>query len=112
MEKVPGGSDSRKGRAHVRLLQSKARCEDPLQKGGQDPAGKQKKGRVKASRFHQWAAFQWAALAIPTVLWWKDSILWVALMSLYANVVGHWSAYQAAKAEEEAKRVEKEVEKR
>jgi hypothetical protein len=41
----------------------------------------------------------WATLLIPTLLWWRTSILWVAFMSLYANVVGHWSAYQAARAE-------------
>lgn len=42
--------------------------------------------------------FVWSALAVPTVLWWKESILWVAFMSLYANAVGHWSAYQGARA--------------
>jgi hypothetical protein len=42
----------------------------------------------------------WGALALPTVLFWRESILWVAFMSLYANMVGHWSAYQAARAEE------------
>jgi hypothetical protein len=44
----------------------------------------------------------WAALLVPTLLWWRDSILWVAAMSLYANFIGHWSAYQAARAEEAA----------
>jgi hypothetical protein len=39
-------------------------------------------------------------LAIPNYLWWSDLVTWVAWMSLYANVVGHWSAYQAARAEE------------
>lgn len=42
----------------------------------------------------------WALLAIPTVLWWKDSILWVALMSVYAIVVAHLAAYDAARAED------------
>lgn len=41
----------------------------------------------------------WALLAVPTALWWKESILWVALMSLYANIGAHWSAYQGARAE-------------
>jgi hypothetical protein len=41
----------------------------------------------------------WSLLAIPTIIWWRDSILWLAIMSLYANVVGHWGAYQAAHAE-------------
>lgn len=31
----------------------------------------------KASRIHWTLATVWAALAIPTVLIWKDSILWV-----------------------------------
>lgn len=39
---------------------------------------------------------------VPTLLWWRESILWIAFMSLWANVVGHWSAYQAARAEEAA----------
>lgn len=42
----------------------------------------------------------WALLGIPTVVWWKESILWVAFMSLWANVVGHLSAYDAARAED------------
>lgn len=40
----------------------------------------------------------WALALIPTILWWKNSILWVAFMSLYANFVGHYSSYEAAKA--------------
>jgi len=39
-------------------------------------------------------------MVIPTMLWWRNSILWVSFMSLYAIVVGHWSAYQAAHGEE------------
>lgn len=44
----------------------------------------------------------WALLVIPTMLWWRDSVFWVALMSLYANFVGHFSAWQATRAEEAA----------
>ena len=33
---------------------------------------------------------------------WKDALPWVAFMSLYANVVGHWSGYEAAKAQRTA----------
>jgi hypothetical protein len=44
----------------------------------------------------------WAALAVPTVLWWHDSVLWVGLISVYANVVGHASAWQASRAEKAA----------
>lgn len=51
-------------------------------------------------RLHLTAMIAWAVLAVPTVLVWAESILWVALISVYANFVGHWSAYDAARAEE------------
>lgn len=57
-------------------------------------------GLFHSSRLHKWATIAWMLLLIPTMLWWKNSITWVAVMSLYANVVGHWSAYQAARSEE------------
>ncbi|PRH79354.1 hypothetical protein C6N75_09725 [Streptomyces solincola] len=52
------------------------------------------------ARLHVAMALLWFLLIIPTMLWWKESILWVLLISIYANIVGHWGAYQAAKAEE------------
>lgn len=39
-------------------------------------------------------------MIIPTLIWWKDSVLWVALMSLWANIASHWSAIEGAKAKE------------
>lgn len=42
----------------------------------------------------------WVSLMVPTVVWWKESILWVAVMSVWANVGSHWSAYQGVRAEE------------
>jgi hypothetical protein len=38
----------------------------------------------------------WLALAVPSVLWWKDSIPWLVMVSVYANAAGHWAAYEAA----------------
>lgn len=51
-------------------------------------------------KLHLVLTLVWASLAIPTVLLWKESILWVAFMSLYANVAAHWAAYQGARSEE------------
>lgn len=51
-------------------------------------------------RVHAVLTFVWLALAFPTLLWWSDLVPWIAWMSLYANVVGHWSAWQASRAEE------------
>lgn len=57
---------------------------------------------VTAARFHLGATVAW--LVIGGAITWRypDAIWWVAAMSLYANVVGHWSAYQAAKADQHA----------
>ena len=60
----------------------------------------QTRGAALWRRFHAAATIVWGLLIIPTLLWWRESILWVALMSIWANVVGHWSAYQAARAED------------
>lgn len=49
--------------------------------------------------FHKWATIVWILLLIPSILFWKESILWIILMSVWANIAGHWSAYQASRAE-------------
>jgi hypothetical protein len=54
---------------------------------------------IGLKRLHGWLTIVWAAAVIPTVLWWRESILWIGLISCYANFVGHWSAWQAARAE-------------
>ncbi len=56
-----------------------------------------------ASKLHLVLTFVWAAALIPTLIWWRESILWVAFMSLWANVASHWACYQAARAEISAK---------
>ena len=51
-------------------------------------------------RFHATLTCIWLALVIPTILWWSESILWVALMSVWANVAGHFAGWQGARAEQ------------
>lgn len=58
----------------------------------------------KVARFHLIAALIWVVLTLPTLVWWKESILWVSLMSIYAIVVAHLAAYSAAHAEKEQKK--------
>jgi hypothetical protein len=55
-------------------------------------------------KMHRYLTVLWGCLSVPTILWWRDSIVWVVFMSLYANFVGHWSAYTAAKAERQAEK--------
>ncbi|MBQ5275765.1 hypothetical protein FD763_13760 [Klebsiella quasipneumoniae] len=57
---------------------------------------------VFIKRCHLVAAVMWVGLAIPSLIWWKDSVLWVILISIYANFVGHLSGYSAARADQAA----------
>jgi hypothetical protein len=43
----------------------------------------------------------WPIFAVPTLLWWRDSVALVLILSLYANFAGDFSGYQGARAEEE-----------
>ncbi|MBC8901870.1 hypothetical protein E6P77_08125 [Klebsiella pneumoniae] len=61
---------------------------------------------VFIKRCHLVAAVMWVGLAIPSLIWWKDSILWVILISIYANIVGHLSGYSAARADQAAEESE------
>lgn len=60
---------------------------------------------VFIKRCHLVAAVMWVGLAIPSLIWWKDSVLWVILISIYANIVGHLSGYSAARADQAAEEV-------
>ena len=49
--------------------------------------------------FHGWATLLWVVVGVPITIIHPDSIFWVAMMSVWSNVVGHWGAWQAARAE-------------
>ncbi|QGH61969.1 hypothetical protein [Serratia proteamaculans] len=55
---------------------------------------------------HLFMTLLWVLLAIPSVIWWKDSVLWVIIISIYANIVGHLAGYTAARADEAAESTE------
>ena len=65
---------------------------------------------VVIKRCHLVAAIMWVVLAIPSVIWWKDSVLWVIIISIYANIVGHLSGYSAARADQAAEENEDKAE--
>jgi hypothetical protein len=50
----------------------------------------------KAAKVHVTLAAFWLAMMIPTLILWKDSVLWVSLMSCYALVGAHVASLQAA----------------
>lgn len=65
----------------------------PFPPGGAVVARGRSRWRV---RLHRALAAVWVLLAIPGALWWAESILFVILVSLYANFVGEISASEAA----------------
>jgi hypothetical protein len=55
---------------------------------------------VTARRFHLVMRAVWVGLIVPTLLWWRDSILWVAFMSIYACIGYHSERAGQCKVEE------------
>lgn len=50
-------------------------------------------------RFHLTMVFVWLLLSVPGIIYWKESILFVIILSLYANMEGSFAAYMAARSE-------------
>lgn len=50
--------------------------------------------------FHKAATILWLLLIIPMVVFkWYEAIAFISVVSVYANTIGHWSAWQAARVE-------------
>lgn len=60
--------------------------------------GKKRTRSENFARFNLVLTFVWIALLVPSLLLWKDSVPWLVSISVYANIVGHWSAYQGSRA--------------
>jgi hypothetical protein len=55
-----------------------------------------KSGARGAVWFHRSCALVWALMAVPALLWWPDSVAFVIVASIYANVKSDWGAAEAA----------------
>lgn len=53
-------------------------------------------------RRHLILAVMWVLLAVPSLIWWKDSVLFVIILSLYANMEASLAAYNAQRKEKTA----------
>lgn len=53
-----------------------------------------------------WATCFWLMLIVPTVFYWSRSILWVALLSIWANVISHYTAYLSSRVEVREEEIE------
>jgi hypothetical protein len=61
---------------------------------------------VTARRVHAALTAVWVLLIPPSVIWWRNSIPYLVAVSVYANLAGHWAAWEAAKAEQATKEEE------
>lgn len=60
--------------------------------------------KLKATRVHLGLAGFWILMIIPRLTLLKKSLLFVIMMSLYANIEASLAAYQAAKTKKKKKR--------
>lgn len=49
-----------------------------------------------AQKFHLTMAVVWALLLIPTIMYWRNSVLWVGFMSIYACIFIHIDGYHSS----------------
>jgi len=54
---------------------------------------------AKLKRFHAMMTGLWMLLIVPGILFWRDSVPFLVGISIYANVAGHFSAWQGTRAE-------------
>lgn len=57
-----------------------------------------------------WFTVFWLGLIAPTLIWWRDSVLWVAILSIWANVISHYTAYLSARVEVREEDIEHDIE--
>lgn len=62
-----------------------------------------KKFFTDRARLHGLLTLVWLLLIPPAILFWRQSVPFLVMCSVYANLAGHWSAWEAAKAAAEAK---------
>ena len=48
------------------------------------------------AKMHLGGAAFWLLMLIPTLIWWHSSVLWVAILSLYALLIGHLASFEAS----------------
>jgi hypothetical protein len=51
------------------------------------------------ANFHLVLTLTWIIMIVPTLLWWTQSVPYLVFMSLYAIITGHFSSYEATRAE-------------
>lgn len=55
-------------------------------------------------RIHMGFTIFWLILAGPSIYFWGNSVIWVNILSLYAIIMAHVTAYQGARAERQGEK--------
>ena len=50
-------------------------------------------------KLHLGLTLLWVVLMFPALVWWKQSVPFLVFVSVYANIAGHYAAYEAARGE-------------
>lgn len=50
-------------------------------------------------QFHGYTTLLWIVLMLPALLWWSESVPFLVIISVWANIAGHWAAWQASRVE-------------
>lgn len=53
--------------------------------------------------FHALATLTWIVLLFPALIWWKESVPFLVLISVWANIASHWACFQASQGEKRTK---------
>lgn len=53
---------------------------------------------TRQAKVHLALTWIWAIAMIPSILFFRNSVLWVGLLSCYALAASHWSAYEAVRS--------------
>lgn len=63
--------------------------------------------RGRAVWFHRVCAVGWALALYPAMRWWRESVAFVIVASIYANVKSDWGAAEAADDREVLERLDR-----
>jgi hypothetical protein len=65
---------------------------------------------ARVARIHAWSVLFWLLCTPVTILWFSQSILWVLMISLWANIASHATGWSAARSEVASSNAEDDVE--
>jgi hypothetical protein len=55
---------------------------------------------VVMRKFNFWSMMLFVVLIPPSIIWWSASVPYIVFLSVWANIAGHLSAWQASRVEE------------